>query len=164
MYLISPPTYKDLDEEMRAYVKEVVAKIGYDPEQYSSHVTQTSSIASQRYYKGNLASFYVITFDRGFVERQNVRVKKAIAAHEVGHSFPECAALSRAHNYGMVTYLEKENCADVVSAVVFEYGWTLEALRSIKAEMPEAVDIDARISRIISQFGTTEEDLTPLDE
>lgn len=160
----TPSTYKDIDDEMRSYVREAAARMGVNPEEFASHVTPTSSLASQRYYKGNYASFYIVTFDREFIERQNVRVKKAIAAHEVGHAYPSCAVLSNAHYYGVATYLDKENCADILSAVLSNYEWAMEALQRIKRESPDTIDIDNRINLLKEQLGTPEEDLTYWDE
>lgn len=163
-----PPTHQELDDEMRGYVKYAVLKLGYDPEEFASHVTPTSSWASLNYLHNRYSSYYMITFDREFVERQPTNIKKAIAAHEVGHAYVICAAISRDYEYGLATYLESENCADIISAIIYEYSWTLAALKGIKEEMPDAWKIDERIKLLEMQLGgipeTEDEDLTYWDE
>lgn len=162
------PTHQELDDEMRGYVKYAVTVLGFDQEQFASHVTPTSSWASLNHLYNRYSSYYMITFDREFVERQPTNIKKAIAAHEVGHAYRACAIISRDFEYGHATYLESENCADVISAIVYNYEWTMAALRGIKEEMPDAWNIDERIKLLEEQLGGIPEsedlDLTYWDE
>lgn len=164
----TPATHQELDDEMRGYVKYAVLMLGYDPENFASHVTPTTSWASLNYLHNRYSSYYMITFDREFVERQPTNIKKAIAAHEVGHAYRVCAIIARDYEYGHATYLESENCADVVSAIIYEYEWTLAALNGIKNEMPDAWKINERIKLLEEQLGGIPEredlDLTYWDE
>ena len=164
----TPPTHQELDDEMREYVKHAVEVLGMDQEDFASHVTPTLSWAALNYLQNMYSSYYMVTFDREFVERQPTNTKKAIAAHEVGHAYPTCAVISRRFEFGLATYLESENCADVVSAIVYKYEWTLAALKGIKEEMPDAWKIDERIRLLEMQLGgipeREDEDLTYWDE
>ena len=164
----TPPTHEELDDEMRRYVKHAVKVLAMNPEDFASHVTPTLSWASLSWHHGKWSQFYIINFDREFVERQPTNIKKAIAAHEVGHAYLACAVISRKFEYGLATYLESENCADIVSAIVYDYEWTLAALKGIKADMPEAWKINERIRLLESQLGgileREDEDLTYWDE
>ena len=164
MIATDPPEHKELDEEMRGYVKYSAEFLGYNPDLFSSHVTPTSAWASFNRFNNGWSSFYIVTFDRDFVERQPTHIKKAIAAHEVGHGYYPCAVLSYKYRNGLATYLEKENCADLVSAVIFNYEWTMEGLQGIKNELPDAKSIDDRIKLLREQLGPQEEDLTYWDE
>ena len=149
----TPQTHKELDDEMREYVKYASSFLGFDPEAFASHITPTSSWASLSYNHNRYSSYYMVTFDREFVERQPTNIKKAIAAHEVGHAYGPCELVSRKHEHGFATYLAVENCADMISSVIYSYEWTMEALRGIKEEMPDAFNIDARIKLLKSQLG-----------
>ncbi len=153
---------------MRRYVKHAIEVLGFDQESFVSHVTPTLSWASINWFSNGWSAYYIINFDREFVERQPTNIKKAIAAHEVGHAFYSCAVLSRRHQYGMATYLEKENCADIMSAIVYEYEWTMAALMGMKEELPESELVDARIKLLKEQLGGIPEredlDLTYWDE
>lgn len=163
-----PPTYQELDDEMRKYVRYAVKVLGLNPEQFASHITPTTSWAALAYYQNAWSSYYIVNFDREFIERQSTNTKKSIAAHEVGHAYEPCAIISSMHEYGYATYLESENCADVVSTVVYEYEWALTALKKLKEDMPDSWEINERIKLLESQFGgiseRESEDLTYWDE
>ena len=77
MYMTGPPTYKELDDEMRSYVKYAAKKLGHDPDLYASHVTPTLSWAAQDTFINDYSAFFIITFDRDFVEKQTTTIKKA---------------------------------------------------------------------------------------
>ena len=164
----TPATHEELDDEMRGYVKYAARAIGFDPDNFASHVTPTTSWASQNYFSNGWSSFYLITFDREFVEKQNERVKKAIAAHEVGHAYPTCANLGRRYEYGWGTYLEVENCADLLSAVIYDYKYTMEALLLMQELLPDYPSVAARVELLKEQLGgipeRPDEDLTYWDE
>ncbi len=163
----TPATHQELDDEMRGYVKEAVAKIGYNPDNFASHVTPTEVWASQNYFNNGWSSFYIITFDREFVEKQNVRVKKAIAAHEVGHAYYPCSLIGKQYQYGLATYLDVENCADVIASIIYSYEYTMEALKVMQELLPDFPSVAARVKLIEEQLGGIEKpeiDLTWDDE
>lgn len=160
----TPQTYEELDEDMREYVRYSAEVLGLDPSLIASHVTPTSTLASSVYFDNGWSSFYIVTFDTDYLEKQPTHIKKAMAAHEVGHGYYPCAVMSSRYRYGLATYLEKENCADVASVVVYGYRSASESLKAIRAAFPNAINIDARISLLEEQLGPKEEDLTYWDE
>lgn len=164
----TPATHQELDDEMRGYVKYAVKQLGMNQENFASHVTPTESWASLSYQDNKWSAYYMVNFDREFVERQPTNIKKAIAAHEVGHAYPVCEVIARRFEFGHATYLESENCADIVSSIVFRYEWTLAALKGIREEMPDAWKINERIELLELQLGgipeREDEDLTYWDE
>ena len=163
----TPATHQELDDEMRGYVKYAAAAIGYDPDNFASHVTPTTSWASQNYFSNGWSSFYLITFDREFVERQPTNIKKAIAAHEVGHAYLPCANLGRLYQFGWGTYLAVENCADVISSIVYSYEYTMAALLLMQELLPDYPSVAARVKLLEEQLGgieNPEADLTYWDE
>lgn len=163
-----PQTHKELDDEMRGYVRHSAEVLGRDPNLIASHVTSTLTLASSSYFRNGWSSFHIITFDTDYIKRQPTHIKKAMAAHEVGHSYYPCAVMSRMYKHGLATYLEKENCADVASVVVYGLQPSLESLKAIRAEFPRAISIDDRIKLLEIQLGgipeIDDEDLTYWDE
>lgn len=160
----TPETYKELDDDMREYVKYSSVVLGLDPSFIASHVTPTSTLASSNYFNNGWSSFYIITFDINYIKKQPTHIKQAMAAHEVGHSYGPCVFVSNKYQYGFATYLEKENCADVVSVIVYGYQSCLESLKAIRADFPRAINIDDRIALIEEQLGPKDSDLTYWDE
>lgn len=163
----TPATHQELDDEMRGYVKYAATALGFDPDNFASHVTPTTSWASQNYFSNGWSSFYLITFDREFVERQPTNIKKAIAAHEVGHAYYPCSVIGRQYEYGLATYLDLENCADLVSSVIYSYEYTMAALLLMQELLPDYPSVAARVNRLKEQLGDIENpeaDLTYWDE
>lgn len=159
MYAITPPDYDTLDDEMRAYVKYAAVALQFNPDRFSSHIHHTKNWANQSLFYNGESLFYVVVFDKKFVEEHTKNVRKAIAGHEVGHAYPPCEELFYLYWDGIVSYSTSENCADVVSATIFGYQNMLAALEAIKRGVKDARAIDQRIEKLKEQLG--QKDLTP---
>jgi len=160
--IITPPNYKSMDDEMRSYVKEAAEFLGWREKDFASHVQVTGSWANQSFFSNGRSAFYIITFDETFSRTQPKHIRKSIAGHEVGHAYIACEDAYVAYYYGYGTYLEVENCADVLSALIFGFDGMYAALKTIKKDTPDARDIDLRIELLYDQFGSlgVEKDLT----
>jgi len=161
-YLITPPSYESIDDEMRSYVKEAAEFLGWREKDFASHIQTTSSWANQSFFNNGRSSFYIVIFDETFVRTQPQNIRKAIAGHEVGHAYFACEDAYIDYYYGYGTYLDVENCADVISVMIFGFDGNYAALKEIKKASPKATDIDLRIELLYSQFGSlgVEKDLT----
>lgn len=160
MQAITPPNYESMDEEMRAYVRIAAEFLGYKERDFASHIEMTHTWANQSYFTNGISSFYVVVFDEDFVRTQPSHIRKAIAGHEVGHAYPVCEEIFWNYYYEGwgSTYLDAENCADVISVVIFGFENMYAALKEIKRTTPKARDIDARIEMLYGQFGFINKD------
>ncbi len=149
---ITPTKYKSIEEEMRSYVASAASLLDLPDNLFVTHVDRIRGWAGQSIAIMGDSQFYIVLFDRGFVESQPKNVRKAIAGHEVGHSYPSCETAYNDFYYRSGTYLESENCADVVSSTIFGFENMYAALIEIKRIVPSARDIDGRIKLLYEQL------------
>ena len=149
---ITPTKYKSIEEEMRSYVDYTASYLDFPDNLFVTHVDRTRGWASQSSVEMSDSQFYVVLFDKDFVESQPQNIRKAIAGHEVGHSYASCESVYSDFYYGSGTYLESENCPDFVSSIVFGFENMYAALIEIKRITPDARDIDERIKLLYDQL------------